>query len=78
MGLTKLTLTVDEDVIRRAREYTEAHRTSISRLVNSFLAGLATPERPDLPPVVRRLMGILPESTDETDYYRHLEEKYLA
>ena len=78
MALTKLTLTVDEDVIRRAREYSEAHQTSISRLVNNFLAGLAVPEQEDLHPVVKRLVGLLPPETDEADYYRHLEEKYLS
>ena len=78
MALTKLTLTVDEDVIRRAREYSEARHTSISRLVNRFLAGLTTPEPTDLHPVVQRLVGLLPPDTDEAEYYRHLEEKYLA
>jgi len=78
MALTRLTLTVDEDVIRRVRAYCKAHNTSISRLVNGFLAGLAAPGQQDLHPIVKRLVGILPEDTDESDYHRHLEDKYLS
>ncbi|MFL5539089.1 MAG: DUF6364 family protein [Longimicrobiaceae bacterium] len=76
MALTKLTLTVDEDVVRKAREYTQRHQTSISRLVTAFLNGLGEPESEEYPPVIRRLMGILPPSADEADYHRFLEEKY--
>jgi hypothetical protein len=77
MALTKLTLTIDEEVVRRAREYSDARQTSISRLVNSFLAGLTVQEPRDLHPVIQRLAGLLPSDTDEADYYRHLEETYL-
>jgi hypothetical protein len=76
MALTKLTLTVDEDVVRKAREYTQRHQTSISRLVTAFLNGLGEPEPEEYPPVIRRLMGALPRTADEADYRRHLEEKY--
>jgi uncharacterized protein DUF6364 len=76
MALTKLTLTVDEEAVRRAREYTARHNTSISRLVNRFLEGLAESEEEEYPPVLKRLIGILPESADETEYHDYIEEKY--
>lgn len=80
MALTKLTLTIDEDVVRKAREYTARHNTSISGLVNRFLEGLSEsnepPEAEDYPPVLRRLVGILPETADESEYHEYLEEKY--
>jgi len=80
MALTKLTLTVDEDVVRKAREYTAQHNTSISRLVNRFLEGLAESNEPaetnEYPAVLQRLIGILPETADESEYDQFLEEKY--
>ena len=76
MALTKLTLTVDEDVVRKAREYTQRRHTSISRLVNAFLDGLDEPDVSAYPPVIQRLIGILPANADESDYHRYLEEKY--
>jgi hypothetical protein len=78
MAHTRLTLSVDEDVARRAREYAASRQTSISRLVNAFLAGLGDAEPSACPPVIRRLMGILPDSADESGYRDHLEEKYGA
>ena len=75
MALKKLTLSVDEAVIEKARRYSTAHDTSISRLVTQFLSRL--PSRgPRLNPVVERLAGILPPNVDAEDYYRHLSEKH--
>jgi hypothetical protein len=76
MALTKLTLTVEEEAVKKAREYTARHNTSISQLVNRFLEGLAEPDEEDYPPVLRRLIGILPESADESEYGSYIEEKY--
>ena len=77
MSLRKLTLSVDESVIERARRYSERHQTSISRLVSTFLEALAK-EEPDsnLSPTVRRLAGILPADVSGDEYRRYLEEKH--
>lgn len=75
MALKKLTLSVDEQVIEMARRYTEAHQTSISRLVTNFLAQLTRRER-RYTPRVRRLLGILPREADRAEYRRHVEEKF--
>jgi hypothetical protein len=71
----KLTLSVDERVIEKARRYSRDHKTSISRLVTQFLDNLPDREQP-LDPAVERLIGILPADVDIADYHRHLEEKH--
>lgn len=75
MPARKLTLSVDEDVIEKARRYSKAHGTSISRLVTSFLARLSQ-QRRRYTPTVQRLIGLLPRHADRAEYRRHLEEKY--
>ena len=75
--LRKLTLSIDEGVIKRARRYSREHNVSISRLVTNYLAGLANGE-PDaqFSKTVRRLRGILPSTVSVDDYRQHLEKKY--
>ncbi len=75
MALKKLTLTVDEDVIKKARGYSAAHKTSISRLVGQFLARLPAGEK-TYDPAVERLIGLLPPEVRVSEYYQHLEKKY--
>jgi hypothetical protein len=75
MALKKLTLTVDQDVIEKARRYSAAHNTSISRLVGQFLARLPSGEK-RYGPAVERLIGLLPPEVSVSEYHEHLEEKY--
>lgn len=75
MALKKLTLSVDEDVIEKARRYSANHRTSISRLVTQFLARLPGDER-RFSSTVERLIGLLPPDVDASRYHEHLKEKY--
>ncbi len=77
--MTKLTLSVDEKVIERAKRYAESHATSVSRLVETFLQGLAGSSTPvqELPPVTRRLLGVLGSSRGSRKEYReYLGRKY--
>ncbi|HEU4457157.1 MAG TPA: DUF6364 family protein [Longimicrobium sp.] len=79
MARTTLNLSIDADAVERARKYSELHDTSISRLVNDFLARLPMTEGNDaaeLTPTVRRLLGIAEGGPDEEDYHRYLLEKY--
>ena len=73
--LKKLTLTVEEDVIEKARRYSTEHGTSISRLVTEFLARLPTGES-RYTPTVERLIGVLPPDVDAAEYYEHLRDKH--
>lgn len=75
MSIKKLTLSVDEHTIEKARIYSKKHNTSISRLVSGFLDQLAEPDE-QTTPRVQRLMGLLPSDLDEEEYQRHLDEKY--
>ena len=78
----RITLSLDTSSIERARAYCEMRGTSISRLVDDFLAALPMEalDRSTLSPTVRRLLGIAAtqENVSLDDYGAHLEEKYLA
>ena len=74
--MSKLTLSVDEKVVKRAKRFAEKRGTSVSHLVEQFLDILARPPKPeDDTPVLRQLRGILKKG-DREDYRRHLVEKY--
>lgn len=80
--MAKLTLTVDEKVIAKAKEHAAARGTSISALVEEYLARMVNPPRPKTPtPFTDRLRGILAGSYPDAesaieDYHRYLEKKY--
>ncbi len=72
----KLTLSVDEQVIERARRYSRQHNTSISQLVTTYLRQLDAPSGREFSPLVERLRGILPSDVSIEDYRKHLEQKH--
>jgi len=80
----KLTLRLDEDLIQKAKRYSDASGKSLSKLVADYFALIETARDEDrgaLPPKVRALFGALvPASggaaSDEREYRRHLEEKH--
>lgn len=74
MAKKKLTLSVDEAVIERAKRFSRRNRTSVSELVTEFLASLE--DRAPSTPLVTRLRGILPSDASRADYGSHLEDKY--
>ena len=79
MTKKRLNITLEPDVIERARRYTERHQTSISQLVGEFLSTLPendSDEVPDLTPTVRRLHGIAKGGPDREDYRRRLLQKH--
>lgn len=77
--MSKLTLSVDDGVVRRAKRYARTRGTSVSRLVERFLSLLATDARDASarkePPILRRLRGSL-KGVSPDDYRHHLERKY--
>jgi len=78
---TKLTLRLDDALIRNAKRHSGKTGRSISRLVADFFA-LIDAEQEDIPgteitPRVRSLIGSLRGApVTEEDYRGHLEEKY--
>jgi len=74
--MPKLTLSVDEEVVRRAKRYAAAKGTSVSRLVERYLALLSTPPKSvDQTPVLRRLRGA-GRSVSADAHRQHLSRKY--
>ena len=76
--MSKLTLSVDDDVIQQAKSWAAREGTSVSQLVERYLREAATSgPRPDeaAPPVLRRLRGCL-KGLDVEAHRRHLEAKY--
>lgn len=74
--MAKLTLSVDEAVVRRAKRYAAGRGTSVSDLVERYLDLLARPLRRDeMPPVLRLLHGA-GKGGDAGAHRRHLERKY--
>ena len=74
--MAKLTLSVDPSVVSRAKRYANQRGTSVSRMVESYLASLGAPASPQRTPVLRSLRGIL-KNADREDYRRRLVRKHL-
>lgn len=80
---TKLTLRLDENLIAQAKEYAAREGRSLSDLVAAYFARLAEPASATAKPAsaypkTSSLMGAMAGSTlDESDYKKHLENKYL-
>lgn len=70
---TKLTLTVDDAVIRTAKVYAKKKGESLSNIVENYLKSLATPEtkKSKISSEVRSLMGVI-EVPKEFDYKKGL------
>jgi hypothetical protein len=80
---TKLTLTIEQSVIEKAKKYAQHRDRSLSSLIENYLKALVNAEVSDeaeLTPTVRRLRGSfkLPENFDyKQELTDRLSEKYL-
>lgn len=77
---TKLTLRLDERLIRDAKHYARRSGKSLSQMVAEYFSTVTSPDavREDLTPAVSRLKGVLAgTNVDPEDYRRYLEGKYL-
>jgi len=77
---TKLTLRLDDEMIRMAKLYSSRSGKSLSQLVEDYFAlinaGLEASDK-DLTPRVRSLLGVLAGGQlTEEDYRRHIEAKH--
>ncbi|MCF8238638.1 MAG: DUF6364 family protein [Saprospiraceae bacterium] len=78
---TKLTLRLDKSVIEQAKAYARTHQTSISSLVEAYLALLTRSETSAqiISPTVRQLTGVIDlkkADLDRENYHDHLAKKY--
>lgn len=78
--MPKLTLSVDQEVVERAKRYAATRGTSVSRLVENYLDAVSRLRRAGerkLPPATRGLRGILKGGKyRREDYLDYLERKY--
>lgn len=74
----KLTLTIDKDVIKEAKNYAKEKGQSLSDLVQNYFKLLTKDERKveasELSPRIKRLRGIL-KADNDFDYKKVLEEQ---
>ena len=85
MAATRLSLSMDESVVERARKLADARHTSISRLFVSLVCLMEqTPSASDgLPPLTKRALGLAKGCVPDNWEYRDaladaLAEKYGA
>lgn len=78
MSKRSFNLYLSEQSIRRAERYSRRHNTSVSKLVDDFLAHLPEDEAEavELTPTVRRLLGVASGGADREAYRDYLIEKY--
>jgi HEPN domain-containing protein len=77
----KLTLSLDRDVIEKAKIYAKSNEVSLSKLIESYLSAVTKeqPVTPEITPLVESLSGVikLPDDYDEKENYTdYLMEKY--
>jgi hypothetical protein len=75
--MAKLTLSVDNRVISRAKQYAKLRGVSVSEMVEAYLAAVAEPPSAATraAPILRSLRGVL-KNADIEEYRRHLAAKY--
>lgn len=82
---TKLTLTIEQEIIKRAKEYAKGKNRSLSDIIENYLK-ILTKEEPKkkarkLNPIVKSLKGSFKIPKKDMDYKKELrnrlEEKYL-
>ncbi|MDZ7847700.1 MAG: DUF6364 family protein [Owenweeksia sp.] len=80
---TKLTLSLDKEVIEQAKAYAKERGMSLSKFVENFLKATSsqssTRKKVPMTPIVNSLRGTLPNLTDEEmrqAIVEHLEKKH--
>ena len=75
--MSKLTLSVDNRVVSRAKRYAKLRGVSVSEMVEAYLAAVAGPPSPATrdAPILRSVRGSL-KNADMDAYRKHLKAKY--
>jgi len=71
---TKLTVTIDEDLLPKAKEHAKSLGISLSQLIEQALREMSEAERPSFS---ERWRGRLRAAKRHDERYRRLAEKYL-
>ena len=80
MATTRLALSMDEDVVARARRLAKVRNTSISRLFVSFVCLMeqSATAKTELPPLTKRALGLAKgDLSADWDYKDVLSEALL-
>jgi hypothetical protein len=77
----KLTLSLKDTVIEQAKEYAKSNNTSVSKLIEAYLALLTKKNngKSEITPLVKELSGVLSANKDfdiKESYTDYLIEKY--
>lgn len=80
---TKLTLTIEQSIIERAKSYAKGKGRSLSDIIENYLKVITTEQRvvDDISPLINSLRGSFkaPESFDyKKELSKGLSEKYMA
>ncbi|MEI9957022.1 MAG: DUF6364 family protein [Ferruginibacter sp.] len=80
---TKLTLSIDDKLVKSAKKYAQTNNTSISKIVSNYLrtleAGVKLTPYNKLSPRLKKLAGAFKVPEDfENDYYNQMEKKHSA
>ncbi|MCG9881534.1 MAG: DUF6364 family protein [Bacteroidia bacterium] len=80
---TKITIRLNQEVIEKAKIYAHNHKTSLSKMIESYLDTLTQKKTDEkkltITPLVESLSGVidLPEDFDyKKEYASYLQEKY--
>jgi len=81
---TKLTLTIEEDIIKRAKEFAKEQNRSLSDIVENYFKAITANKiknkTDELSPITRSLRGSLKLDSNidyKEELAKRLEEKYL-
>ena len=79
----KLTLRLDDNVIKRAKKYAKRRKISLSKMIEAYLDSLTkekdTDEQVEITPLIKSLSGIIdvPDDFDyKKEYREYIEKKY--
>jgi len=79
---TKLTLKLKKNVIDQAKKYASDHETSLSKIIENYLAAITTESNrmDEISPLVKSISGVIRLPKDfnhKANFHKHLNEKYL-
>jgi len=80
---TKLTLRLDEKLIKNAKQAARSRKVSLSRMVSDYFKSISAHQKKELieSPILSEIAGILPSKADNKkllkSYKKHIEDKYL-
>jgi len=79
MATTKLTLSIDPNVVAKARRISKRRRTSVSAMFSHYISAMEenNPKRTSLPPMTKRAVELAagtPKLPDDWDYRRELTD----